>query len=95
MDDFSYVIACGTTSFASAEYLDSDSIGNSELLLSLCRVVGREPVPVGLERKPFADYTIDTIETKDATQYTVVLTVVPVILTAGAAAVVLIRRKNK
>ena len=73
----------------------SDSIGNSELLLSLCRVIGREPVPVGIERKPFEDYTIDSIEAKDATQYTVVLTVVPAILTAAVAGVVLIRRKNK
>ena len=95
IDDFSYVIACGTTEFTSSEYLSSDSIGNSELLLSLFRVIGREPVPVGIERKPFADYTIDIIEAKDATQYTVVLAVVPAVLTAAVAAVVLIRRKNK
>ncbi len=95
IDDFSYVIACGTTSFATDEYLNSDSIGNSELLLSVFRVIGREPVPVGIDRKPFADYSIDTIEAKDATQYTVVLTVVPAVITASVAAVVLIRRKNK
>ncbi len=95
IDDFSYVVACGTTSFTSSEYLGSDSIGNSELLLSLFRVIGREPVPVGIDRKPFADYTIDIIEAKDATQYTVVLAVVPAVLTAAVAAVVLIRRKNK
>lgn len=95
IDDFSYVVACGTTSFTSSEYLNSDSIGNTELLLSLFRVIGREPVPVGIERKPFADYTIDIIEAKDATQYTVVLAVVPAVLTATVAAVVLIRRKNK
>ena len=95
IDDFSYVIACGTTSFATGEYLNSDSIGNSELLLSVFRVIGREPVPVGIDRKPFADYSIDTIEAKDATQYTVVLTVVPAVITASVAAVVLIRRKNK
>ncbi len=95
IDNFSYVIACGTTSFTNAEYLSSDSIGNSELLLSLFRVIGREPVPVGIDRKPFEDYTIDSIETKDANQYTIVLTVVPAVLTAAVAAVVLIRRKNK
>ena len=95
IDDFSYVIACGTTSFATDAYLNSDSIGNSELLLSLFRVIGREPVPVGIDRKPFADYSIDTIEAKDATQYTVVLAVVPAVITASVAAVVLIRRKNK
>ena len=95
IEDFSYVIACGTTSFASEQYLGSDSIGNSELLLSAFRVIGREPVPVGIDRKPFADYTIDTIEAQDATQYTIVLTVLPIIITFGVAAVVLIRRKNR
>ena len=94
VDDFSYVIACGTTSFTDSEYLDSDSIGNSELLLSVFRAIGREPVPVGIDRKPFADYTIDTIEAKDASQYTIVLAVVPAVLTASVASVVFIRRKN-
>lgn len=95
ISEASYVVACGSTDFATEKCLDSDSYGNSELLLSLCRFIGHEPVPVGIERKPFADYTIDTITTAASTQYTVVLTVIPAVIAIGAGAFVLIRRKNR
>ncbi len=91
----SYVVAFGSTQFASAEFLESSSYGNSDLLLSVFREIGKEPVPVGMDIKPFADYTIDTITTKDATIYTVTLTVVPAVVAIVAGAIVLIRRKNK
>ena len=52
-------------------------------------------MPVGLGFKPFADFTIDTIETKDATQYTVVLTVVPIVVATVFGVVVLVRRKHR
>jgi len=52
-------------------------------------------VPVGMDIKPFADLSIDTITTKDATIYTVTLTLVPAVLAIAAGAIVLIRRKNK
>jgi hypothetical protein len=94
-EENSYVIACGSTLFASEKMLYSSSYGNGDLLLSACRAIGREPVPVGISLKPFADYTIDNITTAEATQYTVVLTVVPVVVAMIAGAVVLIRRKNR
>ncbi|MBQ8141497.1 MAG: Gldg family protein [Clostridia bacterium] len=95
VNEASYVIACGSTDFASEALLQSSAYGNTDLLLSACRAIGREPVPVGLEFKPFADYTIDSITTAETTQYTIVLTVVPVVAAVVAGAVVLIRRKNK
>ena len=64
-------------------------------MLSACRAIGREPVPVGLSLKPFADTTIDNITAAEATQYTVVLTTVPALTAIIVGAVVLIRRKNK
>lgn len=95
IDENSYVLACGSVNFASGTFLNSASYGNTDVLLSACRAIGREPVPVGLEPKPFADYTIDTITTAESTQYTIVLTVVPAIIAIAAGAVVLIRRKNR
>ncbi len=95
LSEASYVVACGSTDFATEGLLRSESYGNSDLLLSALRVIGREPVPVGLEPNPFADYTIDSITTKESTQYTVVLTVVPAVIAIGVGAFVLIRRKNK
>ena len=94
-NEASYVVACGSTEFASAQFLENGAYGNNDLLLSVCRAIGHEPVPLGIERKPFADYTIDTITTAESTQYTIVFTVVPVLVATVCGAVVLIRRKNK
>lgn len=91
----SYVIAFGSTEFASDELLLSNAYGNTDLLLSSFRIVGQEPVPVGIGFKPFADYTIDTITTSEATQYTVVLTVLPMLAALVTGVVVLVRRKNR
>ena len=95
ISEASYVLACGSTKFATDSLLQSSSYGNTDLLLSVCRIIGREPVPVGLIPKPFADYDIDNITTAETTQYTIVLTAVPAVAAIVAGAVVLIRRKNK
>ena len=95
ISEASYVLACGSTNFATDPLLQSSSYGNTDLLLSACRIIGREPVPVGLIPKPFADYDIDNITTAETTQYTIVLTAVPAVAAIVAGAVVLIRRKNK
>ncbi len=95
VNEASYVVACGSTEFASEAFLQSNAYGNTDLLLSVCRSIGREPVPVGLGFKAFADFTIDTVTSKEATQYTVVLTVVPVLVATVAGIVVLVRRKHR
>ncbi len=95
VDEASYVIACGSTEFASEALLQSNAYGNTDLMLSACRSIGREPVPVGLGFKPFADYTIDTVTTSAATQWTVALTVVPLVVALISGIVVLVRRKNR
>ena len=61
----------------------------------MCRAIGQEPVPVGLDPKPFADYTIDVITSSEATQYTVVLSVVPAVVALVTGIVVIVRRKNR
>ena len=95
IDTASYVIACGSTEFASDKLLGSNAYGNTDFLLTALRAIGREPVPVGLMFKPFADYTIDTITTSDATQYTVVLAITPLLICAITGAVIIIRRKHR
>ena len=95
LSEASYVIACGSPEFADNDVLTNNSYGNNAFLEYALRVVGQEPVPVGLERKPFGDYTIDTVTTAEATQYTVVLSVVPAVLAAGIGIFVIVRRKNR
>ncbi len=95
VNEASYVIACGSPEFASQKFLQSNAYGNSAFLEYALRIIGQEPVPVGLTFKPFGDDTIDTVTTAEATQYTVVLTVVPAVLALGAGIIVIVRRKNR
>ncbi len=95
MQENSYVLACGSVDFASTSMLQSTSYGNTDLLLTALRTMGQEPVPVGLEFKPFADDTIDTITTAESTQYTLVLSIVPAFIALVTGFVVIVRRKNR
>ena len=95
IDEASYVLACGSTKFSNSDMLQSNSYGNTDFLLTALRAIGREPVPVGLMFKPFADDTIDTVTTSEATQYTVVLAVVPLLASIITGAVIIIRRKHR
>ena len=95
IEDSAYVVLCGSTDFASDRYLYSNSYGNEDLLLSVFQMCGREPVPVGLDFKEFANYKIEEISTGDATKYTVALTVAPLVIALCAGVFVLVRRKNR
>lgn len=95
IEDSAYVVLCGSTDFASDRYLYSNSYGNEDLLLSVFQMCGREPVPVGLDFKEFANYEIEEISTGDATKYTVALTVAPLVIALCAGVFVLVRRKNR
>ena len=93
-NEASYVIATGCSAFAVDELLHGQ-YGNNMFLEYTLRIIAHEPVPVGLTFKPFGDYTIDTVTTAEATQYTVVFTVVPLILSLGVGIFVIVRRKNR
>ena len=91
--DYSYVLACGSTQFASQDLLQSAVYGNTDVLLSALRSMGKELVTVGLTHKPFASTDIDTITTAQANQYTIVLTAVPAVIIFGLGIFVMVRRK--
>ena len=95
MPNSSYVVLCGSTDFASDKYINSDSYGNEDFLLSLFELCGREPVPVGLTYKAFRNYKIEAISSTQATAITVTLTVVPVVIALCAGVFVLVRRKHR
>lgn len=95
LNQASYVVACGSTEFVSKELLESSAYGNNAFLEYTMRTIGNEPVPVGLVPKPFGDTTIDTVTTSEATQYTVVLAVIPAVLAIGSGIFVLVRRKHR
>ncbi len=95
INEASYVVACGSVDFLEEALVASEAYGNGDLVLSIGRAIGQEPVPVGLAPKPFADSTIDVITAAEATQYTVTLTVLPAICALAVGIVVLVRRKNR
>ena len=91
--DYSYVIACASTDFVSADMLQSIVYGNSELLISTLRAVGRETIVVDLAHKPFDKTEIESMTTAQANQYTVILTVVPALVVLVLGVFVVVRRK--
>ena len=70
VNDTSHVCAIGSTMFASNALLGSNAYGNTDLLLSILRVVGREIVPVGLDLKPMytAELEYQSTEAETASQ---------------------------
>ena len=93
--DSAFVMLAGTTDFASDKYLYSNSYGNEDFLLTAFQMSGKDPVPVGLDFKMFANFEIEEISTGTATKYIVILTVAPIVIALCAGAFVLIRRKNR
>ena len=91
--DYSYVIACGSTDFASADTLTSNALGNSEVLVQTMRVIARETIVVDLGIKFFDVTEIETLTTAQANQYTVILTVVPAVIMLGLGVFVVVRRR--
>ncbi len=95
INDASYVFACGSSDFAATNLLQQQSYGNNAFLEYALRIVGQEPVPVGLTPNVFYDDTIDTITTAEATRYTVILTVIPAVAAIVCGVVVIVRRKYR
>ena len=93
--DSAYVMLCGSVDFAAPKYLQSKAYGNDDLLLTAFSLTGREPVPVGLEPKPLANFKIESISARAATICTVVLTLMPLAIAFGAGTIILVRRKNR
>jgi hypothetical protein len=89
---YSYVLGCASTDFAKAAALSS-SYGNHELITYACSMMGRDVVSVSLDYKPFASTEIKNLVASDATQYTIVLTVVPAAIVFIAGVVIMVRRK--
>ncbi len=92
-NDSSYVLACGSTDFATDVLLNSASYGNSEVLYESLILMGKDAVPVTLSYIPFADTTIDTLTAARANRFTVLLSVTPAIICFGLGVWILVRRK--
>ncbi|MBQ4111282.1 MAG: Gldg family protein [Clostridia bacterium] len=95
----SYVVAFGSTEFASDTILDSAAYGNADVLTSTLRHTGREVMPADLEFKAFKVYTVDTdvypVNARSTVMTTALMTLLPIALFAAVGAVVSIKRKYR
>ncbi len=91
----SYVLAAGTRYFTTADYLESNTYANEDILYYALRVMGREKVPANIEFKEFAVTEIEDMTVADATRDTILLVTVIPILTAAIGIVITTRRKYR
>ncbi len=92
-EDYSYVMVCGSTDFLSRKLIQSNTYGNTDLMLSALRVMGKELVIANLDAKPFASTTMENITVAEANQWTAVLIITPAVLALGFGVYILVRRR--
>ncbi len=98
IDSSSYVLALSSTDFLTNSVLDSSAYGNTDVLLSALRSVGREAVPANIKLKVFYVYDMDNItdEQKYITErntWFICLTVIPTAIAVVVGTVIVIKRK--
>jgi len=91
--EYSSVIVCASTEFATESMLSSAVYGNSDVLLATTRDLGKELVPVDIDYKMFASTEISSMTTRSKNVWTTLLAVIPTVLIIGTGVFVLVRRK--
>jgi len=90
----SYVGVVASVEFSAEDFLQSAVYGNTDVLLRSLHNVGKEYVPEGLTIKPFSSQDISTVTTRQMLAWTITLSVVPALIIAATATVILIRRRR-
>ncbi len=89
---YNHVLVTGTSEFIKDDYIASATYGNSDIIYSVMRAMGKTTVPVDLTCKVFDNNSLD-ITTAQANTWTIVLmTVIPVIVCICGIAVWIRRR---
>ena len=100
IDRASYVISLASTDFLSNDILDSSAYGNTDVILSALRQSGTEAVPANVKLKAFYIYNIEhplgtEAMQSEATVWLICLSIIPALISAIFATVVIIRRKTR
>ncbi len=105
IDQTTYVCVTGSVEMATDAVLGTTSYGNTDMLLSTLRYIGKDVNPVGLSLIPMQDPAMDlTVSDASGAEYalftegnligiTLALTVIPAAIAILSGAVVLIRRR--
>lgn len=92
---YAYVLAAATTRFTSADYLESNTYANEDILYYALRVMGREKVPADIEFKEFANTKIEDMTAAQAMRDSILLVTVLPIAIAVCGVVITTRRKYR
>lgn len=90
---YSYVMAAGSPSFAYNNYLVDTSYGNSDVILSALKLIGRDKVLADLDLKPFDD-TSSSATTAESAKFTVCCALILPAVIAVVGVVTVIRRRH-
>ncbi|MBR5539718.1 MAG: Gldg family protein [Clostridia bacterium] len=92
---FAYVLAAATTRFTSADYLESNTYANEDILYYALRVMGREKVPADIPFKEFSNTKIEDMTASEATRDTALLVTVLPLFISVCGVVITTRRKYR
>ena len=90
----SYVLACSSLEFASADYINNGVFGNEDVIRAAIEIMDLDVVSVNIGYKMFRSYAISDLEVGEADAWTMWLVILPPVIAFTAGAVVLIRRKH-
>ncbi len=90
---YSYVMASGSPSFAYNNYLIDPSYGNSDVILSTLKLIGRDKVLADLDLKPFDDTSSDATTAQSRT-FTICCTLILPAVVAIVGTVIVVRRRR-
>ncbi|MBQ9131343.1 MAG: Gldg family protein [Clostridia bacterium] len=83
-----------STDFATEGLMQSAVYGNTDVMMRVMNLFGRDFVPEGLVIKPFDSNSISAITTSQMLAWTIVLSVTPALVLTAVAVVVLVRRRR-
>ena len=93
-DESSRVMVCASTGFVSEDAMQSVVYGNSEIITSVTRRMGRADAPYMLKAKPFPTTEMKTVTTRGAAVITASLAALFSLSAIICGAVILTRRKH-
>ncbi len=90
---YNHVLVAGSSKFIDDSYINSGSYGNSDIMYSVMKAMGKTTVPCDIKLKTFDDESLD-ITTAQANTWTMVLVSAVPAMVCIAGVVVFIRRRH-
>lgn len=87
------VLVCSSVDFTEEDAMQNGIYDNETLLLASVEAMGKADTPLHLAAQPFTTNTIHTLTTATAQRVTLLLAVIPAVLTIAVGLTVLIRRR--